>query len=91
MRSALIECLRSFVNLCLLPSELQIIVELLMAATAQYLKVPRVSHIFRMCDKSHPRPPHIAHRSPIVAFIRRSSALIAACLGDTFLIVLEVR
>lgn len=48
MRSELIEQPRSFVNLCLLPSKLQIVVELLMAATAKYLKVPRVSHIFRI-------------------------------------------
>lgn len=48
MRSALIECLRSFVNLCLLPSELQVVVELLMAPPAQYLQVPMVSHIFRI-------------------------------------------
>lgn len=34
MRSALVECLRSFINLCLLPSELQIVVELLMALSA---------------------------------------------------------
>jgi hypothetical protein len=37
MRSALIECLRPFINLYLLPSELQVVVELLMAAAAQYL------------------------------------------------------
>lgn len=34
MRSALIEQPRPFIDLCLLPSELPIIVELIMAATA---------------------------------------------------------
>ena len=69
MRSALIECLRSFVNLCLLPSELQVVVELLMAATAKNLKVPRVCHIFRIertredVRQVTPSPP--AYRAPL--------------------------
>ena len=48
MRSALVECLRSFINLSLFLSELQVVVELLMAATTKNLKVPRVSHVFRI-------------------------------------------
>lgn len=69
MRSALIECLRSFVNLSLFLSELQIVVELLMAATAKNLKVPRVCHIFRIertredVRQVTPSPP--AYRAPL--------------------------
>ena len=48
MRSTLIKLPRSFINLRLLPSELHVVVELLMAPSAKYLKIPRVSHIFRI-------------------------------------------
>lgn len=69
MRSALIECLRSFINLRLFPSELPFIVELLMAATAQYLQVPRVSHIFRIErtreDVRQVTPSPSAYRAPL--------------------------
>lgn len=69
MRSALIECPRSFVNLCLLPSEPQIVVELLMASPTQYLQVPRVSHIFRIErtreDVRQVTPSPSAYRAPL--------------------------
>lgn len=69
MRSALIEQPRSFINLRLRLSELQIIVELLMAATAQYLQVPRVSHIFRIErtreDVRQVTPSTSAYRAPL--------------------------
>ena len=69
MRSALIEQPRPFINLRLLPSEVQVVVELLMAATAQYLKVPRVSHIFRIErtreDVRQVTPSPSAYRAPL--------------------------
>lgn len=79
MRSALIECLRSFINLCLLPTKLQIIVELLMAAAAKYLKVPRVSHIFRIErtreDVRQVTPSPSAYRAPLAQSRLYSSQL----------------
>ena len=69
MRSALIDLPRSFINLYLLLSELQIIVELLMAATAKNLKIPRVSHIFRIErtreDVRQVTPSPSAYRTPL--------------------------
>ena len=46
MRCTLIQCSRSFVNLDLLPTELAVVVEALVALTAQYLQIHRLSHIF---------------------------------------------
>lgn len=69
MRSALIEQPRPFINLCLLPSELPIIVELLMAVSAKYLKIPMVSHIFRIErtreDVRQVTPSPSAYRAPL--------------------------
>ena len=69
MRSTLIKLPRPFINLLLLPSELQIVVELLMAPTAQYLQVPRVSHIFRIErtreDVRQVTPSPSAYRAPL--------------------------
>lgn len=69
MRSALIECPRPFINLRLLPTELPIIVELLMAATAKYLKVPRVCLILRIErtreDVRQVTPSPSAYRAPL--------------------------
>jgi hypothetical protein len=69
MRSALIEQPRSFVNLCLLPSELQIVVELLMATTTKNLQVHRVSHILRIErtreDVRQVTPSPSAYRAPL--------------------------
>lgn len=69
MRSALIEQPRPFINLRLLTSELPIVVELLMAATAQYLQVPRVFYIFRIErtreDVRQVTPSPSAYRAPL--------------------------
>lgn len=79
MRSTLIECLRSFINLRLLLSKLQIIVELLMASSAKYLKIPRVSHIFRVErtreDVRQVTPSSSAYRAPLAQSRLYSSQL----------------